>query len=134
MYLTRKNMMAILDTLLGGRAAEELVFGKEQITSGCGDDLNKATSLALQAVLTGVLDHKSLAVFDYSKLSEKRKFEVDQKVQATMASSLERAKAVLNKNKALLTSLAKRLMERDTLSVEEVTELMGSLNTSSKKN
>lgn len=117
---------------MGGRAAEELVFGNDQITSGCGDDLSKATQIAMQTVLTGILDHKSLATFDYAKMSEKRKFEVDEKVQQVMTESLERSKKLLGEHRPLLETLAKRLMARDTLDAEEVAQLMRSASQGKK--
>jgi ATP-dependent metalloprotease len=126
--MTRQNLLATLDTLMGGRAAEELIFGNDQITSGCSDDLNKATNIAIQAVLTGIVDKDTLATFDYSKMSEKRKFEVDKKVQRVMTDSLQRSKKLLTKHRPLLETLAKNLMNKDTLDVEEVTQLMKKIN------
>lgn len=47
---TRSQMLASMDTLMGGRVAEELVFGHEKVTSGASNDLEKATSIATNMV------------------------------------------------------------------------------------
>lgn len=43
---TRRGILAMIDVALGGRAAEEIFFGKDEISSGCHNDLTKATELA----------------------------------------------------------------------------------------
>ena len=46
MTYTRKALLASIDVAMGGRAAEELFFGNDEITTGCSSDLSKATQLA----------------------------------------------------------------------------------------
>ena len=46
----KKSMMAMIDVAMGGRAAEDLFLGNDNITTGCSSDLNKATSLAYSYV------------------------------------------------------------------------------------
>lgn len=110
--------------MLGGRAAEEIKFGNKEITSGCGDDLSKATRIAMQSVLGGLLSGQSLAVFDYKDLSQKRKYEIDMRIQSEMTQSLVRSKALLTRYKKLLDAMSRRLMEKDTLSDLEVNSLI----------
>ena len=43
---TRRGILAMIDVALGGRAAEEIFLGKDQVSSGCHNDLTKATELA----------------------------------------------------------------------------------------
>ena len=66
-YTTKSQMMAQLDTAMGGRAAEELIFGTEKITTGAYDDLRTATNLATHMV-------KNLGMSD--KVSLSRQFRV----------------------------------------------------------
>uniref|UniRef100_A0A1L8D8T9 Putative atp-dependent zinc metalloprotease yme1 protein isoform x2 n=1 Tax=Nyssomyia neivai TaxID=330878 RepID=A0A1L8D8T9_9DIPT len=49
-HVTKAQLLAMMDTMMGGRAAEELVFGPENITSGAGSDLKQATSIATHMV------------------------------------------------------------------------------------
>jgi len=48
--MTRKQMNASIDVALGGRAAEELIYGIDETTSGCSSDLERATDVATRMV------------------------------------------------------------------------------------
>lgn len=48
--MTKTQLLAMMDTMMGGRAAEELIFGAEKITSGASSDLKQATSIATHMV------------------------------------------------------------------------------------
>lgn len=45
-HITKTQLLAMMDTMMGGRAAEELIFGADKITSGASSDLKQATSIA----------------------------------------------------------------------------------------
>lgn len=49
-HVTKSQLLAMMDTMLGGRAAEELIFGSEKITSGASSDLKQATQIAAHMV------------------------------------------------------------------------------------
>lgn len=49
-HVTKTQLLAMMDTMMGGRAAEELIFGPEKITSGASSDLKQATSIASHMV------------------------------------------------------------------------------------
>jgi ATP-dependent metalloprotease len=58
---TKKSMIANIDVAMGGRAAEELFLGNDEITTGCSSDLSKATEIAYQYVKTlGMMEEYSL--------------------------------------------------------------------------
>lgn len=49
-HVTKSQLLAMMDTMLGGRAAEELIFGTDKITSGASSDLKQATQIAAHMV------------------------------------------------------------------------------------
>lgn len=49
-HVTKTQLLAMMDTMMGGRAAEELIFGPDKITSGASSDLKQATSIASHMV------------------------------------------------------------------------------------
>lgn len=49
-HVTKSQLLAMIDTAMGGRAAEELIFGTEKVTTGAGDDLKRATKIAQNMV------------------------------------------------------------------------------------
>lgn len=64
-HTTKAQMMARLDVAMGGRAAEELIFGSEKVTSGAFSDLSEATQIATQMVkMYGMSDKVGLRTFN----------------------------------------------------------------------
>lgn len=49
-HITKTQLLAMMDTMMGGRAAEEIIFGADKITSGASSDLKQATSIAAHMV------------------------------------------------------------------------------------
>lgn len=65
-HVTKSQMLATMDTLMGGRVAEELIFGPEKITTGASSDLKKATKMAASMVKDWGMSEKVL-FFSYFK-------------------------------------------------------------------
>ena len=122
---SKEELKAILDTAVGGRAAEEIVFGNQEISSGCGSDLSSASKIAYEmACNLGMVKDDNWLSMDYKNLSEKGKFEVDEDVQKLLTDSLRRTKTLLESNRYKLDILAQELLVRETLTADEVKRLL----------
>jgi cell division protease FtsH len=120
-----------LASRLGGRAAEEIVFG--DVTTGAADDLERATDLA-RAMVTRygmseklgpmTFGQKEELVFLGKEIGEQRDYsdavaqEIDQEVRRIVHEAYERAKEVLTKHRAELKRIAQKLIEVETLDAE----------------
>ena len=130
--MPKKKLMAEMVGLLGGRAAEELVF--DDITSGASNDLERVTRLA-RAMVTRlgmstelgpmVYGQKEELIFLGREISEQRDYseavavEIDQEVRKLVGDSHARAKEILLTYRDKLDAVAKRLLEAETVSREE---------------
>ncbi len=134
--MTEKELLATITGLLGGRAAEELFLG--EITTGASDDFKKATNIARSMVSEYGMselgpmqyEQKSEGVFlgrDYNKTknySDQVALEIDREVRKIIESCYKDAKKILSDNKDLVMTLSKALMERETLTKEEIESLV----------
>ncbi len=132
---SRDYLLANLEMLYGGRAAEELIFGPEKITTGAGNDIERATGMARRMVTQfGMSDLVGpMAVGDAEQeifigrelvqrreISERTAEAVDQEVKRILDEAYVRARAKLQENRALLERISEALLERETLDREEV--------------
>uniref|UniRef100_A0A0G4GU81 AAA+ ATPase domain-containing protein n=1 Tax=Chromera velia CCMP2878 TaxID=1169474 RepID=A0A0G4GU81_9ALVE len=115
-----------LDLLMGGKAAEELVFGKDAVTAGCMSDLRQATGLARRMVMqfgmgleTEGRDTSIAPMFieeqSYGALSNELRKRVDEATERLLKESYERAHAVVKDKRSELDRLAMALLEFETL-------------------
>ena len=134
--MPKRKLFADMVGLLGGRAAEELVFN--DITSGASNDLERVTRMA-RAMVTrlGMSDvlgpmvygQKEELIFLGREISEQRDYseavaeQIDQEVRKLVAEAYEKAKNILTQYSDKLDAVAKRLLEVETLSREEFEEL-----------
>ncbi|MCI0436659.1 MAG: ATP-dependent zinc metalloprotease FtsH [Gemmatimonadetes bacterium] len=137
---SRDYLIAQLAMLFGGRAAEELIFGKEKITTGAGNDIERATGMARRMVAQfGMSEEIGLmAVGDAEQeiflgreivqrraISEAVAERVDREVKRLLDEAYDTAVRTLRGNRDLLERIAEALLERETLDREEV-ELLAS--------
>jgi len=121
-------MKAELDVCMGGRVAEELIFGKEHVTGGASSDIQRATQVAEQMVTTYGMSTKVGPVY-YSldsrhELSSETRAAIDSEVRRLLEESRARATEVLTKNKSKLHKLANLLLEEETLSGTQINDLL----------
>jgi len=133
----RGKMEQEMSKILGGRAAEEVVFG--EISTGASNDLEKVSQLARNMVMRyGMSDElgpmvygkKEELVFLGKEIGEQRDYSeamaetIDSEVKDFITRAYERAKDVLTGNREGLDRVAEALLERETLSADEFTAAM----------
>ncbi|MGD1053301.1 MAG: ATP-dependent zinc metalloprotease FtsH [Candidatus Dormibacteria bacterium] len=112
--------------LLGGRVAEEIVLGHEDITTGGADDLLKATQLARQMVTELGMSGLGVRVVEAGEMglarthSDELGRRIDREVDRLLDEALGRARGILAARRALLDALAARLLEVETMSGAEL--------------
>ena len=135
---TKEWMEGQLAMLFGGRVAEEVTFGPKDITTGAGNDIERATAMARKMVMTfGMSDVVGLVsvgdseqeVFLGRELGQRRVVSehtaklVDEEVKRLLDTAHERAREVVKEHSDLLEIVAQALLERETLGREEIAAL-----------
>ena len=134
--MTKDELLSQITGLLGGRASEETFIG--EITTGASDDLKRATKIARSMVTEyGMsdlgpiqLEEKSEGVFlgrDYNKsrdFSDQVALEIDKEVSKILDECYKNAKKLLSKHETLVLLIADALMERETLTKEQISSLV----------
>ncbi|KAI2616301.1 peptidase family M41-domain-containing protein [Hypoxylon sp. NC1633] len=121
------NYLARIDMALGGKLAEEIVYGLNSVTSGASSDLRMATSVAFDMVASlgmssklGNMEYRSR----YDTLSSETRAQVESEVQRTLNEAYERARKLLLDHRKELDLLAKALVQYETLSKAEVEKVI----------
>ncbi len=128
---TKTRLTETIATMLGGRAAEELIFS--EMTTGASDDIQKATELARTMVIEYGMSTLGPVNFDMdrekmygenSQISEEMQSKIDAEIRKIMEKGYRDAQAVLKQNKAKLDMVAGVLLTKETLEGEEFLEIM----------
>jgi cell division protease FtsH len=136
--VTREQLEANLVKAYGGRVAEELVFGRDRVTTGAASDIQQATGLArryvsqwglsdeIGPVLVGDNEQELFLgreIQTRREVSERTAQLVDSEVSRVIKEAYSRATAVLQENMDLLHTVATALLDRETLTGDEVAAL-----------
>jgi len=124
-----KEMYAYMDVAMGGRVAEELVFGADNVTSGAMSDIKHASDIARAMVTKYGFSKEVGIVFHGGSTGEESasgttRGKIDEEVKKLTDESYERATALLKKHKKEHNLLAETLLEYETLTGEEVRDLI----------
>jgi len=131
--VNRKQLMARLDVCMGGRLAEELIFGSDEVTTGASGDLQQATRLAFY-MISDVGMNTNLGPVHLSSIrggnagrgaSGSTESAVDGEVIKLLKDSQTRVQKLLKSNLSDLHTIAKALMEKETLTGNEIRALIG---------
>ena len=127
----------ILARMLGGRIAEEVVYGKDRVTTGAGNDLQKAAELARDMVINQGMGNKLRnQVFHVDegmmmeRLVHERQYSdetakvIDDEVESLITEAATRAREVIKANRNKLEDLKDRLIDKETVEAKEVLEVL----------
>ena len=127
---TLQELQTELRTLVGGRAAEEVVFGVQ--TTGAANDIQRATALAknmvaqygmskaLGLMAPGSVSHQYLETQTYLDCSQETAALVDREVQKMLSDALEQVKQLLQQHRGLLDEVSLYLLSKETITGEEL--------------
>ena len=134
--MSRSELLNKIATLTGGRSAEELVFGAENVTTGASNDIEQATKLARAMItrygMTEEFDMVALETVQNQYLggdsslacSAETAARVDARVVEIVQEAHEQARTILRENEAQLHRLAEYLLEKETITGEEFMALL----------
>ncbi|XP_068621741.1 ATP-dependent zinc metalloprotease YME1L isoform X2 [Battus philenor] len=133
-HVTKQQLLAMMDTMMGGRAAEELVFGPDNITSGGSSDLKQATSIACHMVREwGMSEKVGLRTMETPRgalapadpIGPYTNELVDGEIKKILSESYERAKAILRAHAKEHKALSDALLKYETLDADDIKAIMG---------
>lgn len=127
----------VLARMLGGRIAEEVIYGNDRVTTGGGNDLQKASELARDMVVNqgmgtklrdqvfhveeGIMLERMMHERQYSEDTAKI---IDDEVENLITEAANRARSVIKANLDKLNELKKRLLDKETVEADEVLEVL----------
>ncbi|XP_004497735.1 ATP-dependent zinc metalloprotease FTSH 4, mitochondrial-like [Cicer arietinum] len=126
---SRKQMLARLDVCMGGRVAEELIFGESEITSGASSDLSQATTLAREMVTKyGMSTEVGPVTHNYydngRSMSSETRLLIEKEVKNLLQRAYNNAKTILTTHEKELHALANALLEHETLTGSQIKDLI----------
>ncbi|NEQ62546.1 MAG: ATP-dependent zinc metalloprotease FtsH, partial [Moorea sp. SIO4A1] len=145
--MDEKELQGQIATLLGGRAAEEIVFNS--ITTGASNDLQRATDLAEQMVTTYGMS-KVLGPLAYQKgqqssflgdgmmnprrnVSDETAKAIDDEVKEIVETGHQQALAILNENRELLETIAKEILDTEVIEGDKLQELLSKVKSAEQE-
>ena len=137
--MSLEQMTSRLAIMMGGRVAEELVFGRERVTSGAASDIEQATKLARMMVTRWGLsetlgtvaygENQEEVFLGYSvarqqNISEETARKIDAEIRRLVEAGFNEAQTILTEKRGDLETLAKGLLEFETLTGDEIKDLL----------
>lgn len=129
-FSSKQDLMAMITGLLGGRAAEEIVFGAENVTTGAHDDLDKATNIARRMVVQfgmselGMTKYVTMSDEAYGKnegsYSDETANRIDKQIHVILDAAYVQALEIINSNRQELDLLAESLKTLETITAEQI--------------
>ena len=141
-HVSKAKLLAKITVSLGGRAAEEIVYGKDNVSTGASQDLINVTDIARKMVTAWGMSER-LGTMAYGKnqenvfmgrdfghqrdYSEQVAYEIDQEIKSIVDERYELAKRLLTENRDMLEKISKELLEKETIDDKEFEQIMESV-------
>jgi len=140
-YMTLSQVKARLAALMGGRAAEEEIFGPDEITTGASNDIEQATGLARTMVMRYGMSEKlgprtfgkrDELIFLGREISEQADYSdsvaetIDEEIHGLIDGAYQTAKNLIQRHKAKLTEVSAYLIEHETLEGKALVDMLNS--------
>ena len=139
LHVSKEKLIAKITMSLGGRAAEEVVYGDDKVGTGASQDLQNVTNLAKKMVTQWGMSEK-MGTMAYGKsqehvfmgrdfghqrdYSEEIAFQIDSEMKRIVDECYANAKQLLTENRDMMDALAHELLEKETLDEKEFEEIM----------
>ncbi|GAB4114866.1 MAG: ATP-dependent zinc metalloprotease FtsH [Wenzhouxiangellaceae bacterium] len=136
---SKRHLQSQLCSLFGGRIAEELIFGSDQVTTGASNDIERATKIARNMVTKwglsdsmGPLSYSEdedevflgRSVTQHKSVSDETARQIDKEVRRLIDESYARAKQILEDNMDILHSMTEALLKYETIDSKQIAQLM----------
>ncbi len=138
-HTSKAKLLAEITVSLGGRAAEEIVYGADKVSTGASQDLTNVTNIARKMVTAWGMSDK-LGNMTYGKnqenvfmgrdfghqrdYSEQIAYEIDNEIKNIIDERYEIAKQLLTENRDMLEAISRELLEKETIDEKEFEEIM----------
>ena len=136
---SKQFLMSQIDSLFGGRIAEEMIFGTDAVTTGASNDIERATDIARKMVTKWGLSEKlgplsyseddeevflGRSVTQHKNVSDETAYTIDQEIRSLIDASYQRAKAILQANEDKLHAMADALIKYETIDAHQIAKIM----------
>ncbi|MEY4719999.1 MAG: ATP-dependent zinc metalloprotease FtsH, partial [Pseudomonadota bacterium] len=136
---SKRKLDSMISSLYGGRIAEELIFGWEQVSTGASNDIERATDLARNMVTKWGLSQRlgplayseeegeiflGRSVTQHKSVAEETAHTIDEEIRSIIDKNYERAEKILKENEDILHSMADALMKYETIDKYQIDDLM----------
>ena len=144
-HVSKAKLLAKITVSLGGRAAEEIVYGKDNVSTGASQDLINVTDIARKMVTAWGMSEK-LGTMAYGKnqenvfmgrdfghqrdYSEQVAYEIDEEIKSIVDARYELAKQLLSENRDMLEKISKELLDEETIDDKEFESIMNEVRQS----
>jgi len=136
---TKEQLESMISTAYGGRLAERIIYGEDDVSTGASSDIQHATSIARNMVTKWGLSNRlgpltyaeeegevflGRSVTQHKQVSEETAHIIDEEIRSIIDRNYERAEAILNEHRDKLEAMAQALIQYETIDSDQVKDIM----------